>query len=326
VHGVQSAKAFLIPAATILMLLAFLAVPLLRQSPVLCAWTLGFAVLRGLNPLWFFQGVERVKAAVAVETTARTAAAVGVFFVVRAPADAWRVVALQTVFAGVSLVVLTVWLHRRVPLRVPRFAAAVRTLREVWRIAACRGSAGIYVQANALILSALASPASVAFFGGAERIIRAAISLMQPLTQAFLPRVSYLQVADPLAARRMVTRTLLGMGLLGMAMGTTAFVGAPLLVRILLGPGYDAAIPVLRALAALPPLIAVNTVFGIYWALPFGHDRAYFTAILSAGAANVALAPLLVARFGAVGMAMSAVTAEVVVLARLGPLYWRHAS
>ena len=50
----------------------------------------------------------------------------------------------------------------------------------------------------------------------------AAISLMQPLTQAFLPRVSYLQVADPPAARRMVTRTLLGMGLLGMAMGATA--------------------------------------------------------------------------------------------------------
>ena len=67
------------------------------------------------------------------------------------------------------------------------------TLRENWSIFACRVSSGLYIQANTLVLSALASPAIVAFFGGAERIIRAAINLLQPLTQAFLPRLSFLR-------------------------------------------------------------------------------------------------------------------------------------
>ena len=187
-----------------------------------------------------------------------------------------------------------------------------------------RAWGGLYIQANTLILSALAGAATVAFFGGAERIIRAAINLLQPLTQVFLPRVSYLHAADPPAARRMIRQALVGVGGMGAVMGLTAFVGAPVLVRVLLGSGYDAAIPVLRLLGLLPFLIAVNTVLGIYWALPFGHERSVLVSIVSAGVTNVALAALLVPRWGAAGMAASAIVAEVVVLALLVALYTRH--
>ncbi|HEY9229318.1 MAG TPA: oligosaccharide flippase family protein, partial [Gemmatimonadaceae bacterium] len=283
VHGTQSAKTLLAPAAVLAGLIAFVAIPTLRNDPLLVWCTVAFAVVRGFSPLWFFQGIERVQGAVAVDAAARAAAALAVFVFVRTSGDGWRVLALQAVFSTVSLVVLTMWLSRHVPLRAPRIDAAVRTLREASSIFACRASSGLYIQANALILSMFASAATVAFFGGAERIIRAAINLLQPLTQAFLPRLSYLQASDPAAARRTIRHALVGLGLLGGAMGLVAFVGAPLLVHVLLGPEYASAASVLRMLGLLPPLVAVNTVLGVYWALPFGHDRAFLVAIVSAG-------------------------------------------
>jgi PST family polysaccharide transporter len=323
VHGVQSAKTLLLFGSTPIVLFVLVAIPSLRERPVLLIWAIVFAVLRGFSPLWFFQGIERLKAAVAVDTATRALAALSVFVFVRSPDDGWRIIALQAVFAAASLAVLTTWLARHVVLQAPRVAVGVQTLREGGSIFAVRAWSGVYIQANTLILSALAAPATVAFFGGADRIIRAAINLLQPLTQAFLPRVSFLHVADPRAAQRTVRLAIVGVGLFAVAMGATAALGAPLLIHIFLGPGYDAAIPVLRMMGALPVLIALNTVLGVYWALPLGHERFLLGAIIAAGVTNVTLALVLVPRWGATGMAGSAIAAEVVALLLLGALYVR---
>ena len=323
VHGVQSAKAGLVLFAMPIVVIALIAIPAVRQYPVLLAWTVAFAVLRGFSPLWFFQGIERIRGAVLVDMLSRAAASLGVFVFVHGPGDGWRVLALQAVFGAVALVVLTAWLVRHVRLRMPTRAAAVETLRSGASIFACRAWSGLYIQGNALILSALAGPAVVAFFGGAERIIRAAINLLQPLTQVFLPRVSYLHAVDQPAAARMIRHALLGVGLLGVAMGLCGSLGAPFLVHTLLGAQYGAAVPVLRLMGALPVLVAVNSVLGLYWALPFGYERWLLGSIIAAGVTNVGLAVLLVPRWGASGMAASAIVAEVVALVVVGVVYLR---
>jgi PST family polysaccharide transporter len=324
VHGVQSAKTLLVLGTLPLLAIVLFAIPALRAHPALIGWAVIFAAFRGLNPLWFFQGIERVQGPVLVDTAARSAAAFGVFVFVRSPLDGWRVLALQAVFAGIALVGLTLWLARHVPLRRPRAAAAIRTLREGSSIFACRAWTGLYIQGNALILAAIASPATVAFFGGAERIVRAAINMLQPLTQAFLPRLSYLQETDRPAAQRMIRGALAGVGLLGVVMGLVAYIAAPLLVQLLLGPQYAAAVPVLQLLGALPMLVAINTVLGLYWALPLGYERYFLVSIIAAGVTNVAAALVLVPRLGAAGMALSAIGAEIVVLLVLGARYLRE--
>lgn len=317
VHGTQSAKAVLASAIALMMLLVLLAIPSLRQQPELIGWTFVFVVLRGFSPLWYFQGIERMRRAVAIDALSRAAAALGVFVVVHDGSDAWRVIALQALFGGFSLLALTVWLSQQVQLRLPNARAGIKTIRENWTPFACRASSGLYMQANTSILSAFAQPATVGFFGGAERIIRAAINLLQPLTQAIFPRLSHLQATDPAAARRSVRVSIVGVGLVGVALSAIAIIGAPLLVRVLLGRDYSAAIPLLRLLGVLPCLVAVNTVLGLYWALPFGHDRLFLNAIIWAGVANVGLAFSLVPRWGAFGMAAAAISAEVVVMAVL---------
>ncbi len=323
VHGVQSAKAILVLTVIPIAALTLLLVPAMRDWLDLVAWAVLFAILRGYSPLWFYQGIERQGVATYIDMASRAAAALGVFFVVHGPGDGVRVLQLQAGFAALSLAILSWGMHRHVPLRLFSARAGVETLRGGSSMFAVRASSGLYIQANALLLSALASPATVAVFGGAERIIRAAINLLQPMTQVILPRVSFLQASDPAAARRLVLHALWSVGGLGLAMGATAMVGAPVLVRVILGPGYEAAIPVLRVFALLPILVAVTTVLGLYWALPLGRDRLMLGSVLLAGGTNVALAMVLVPRWSAAGMAASAIVAEAVVLTIIGAAYLR---
>ena len=326
VRGVQSAKLMLLPLAVLIVGTAFVMVPVLSEHRELLPWTLAFAVVRGLNPFWYFQGVERVQRAAAVEALTRAFGVLGALVVVRGAADAWRVVALQAAFGAVSLVMLTVAMHRDIAWRGPSFHAGSRALRESWTIFATRAASGVYTQASTLIFGLVGSTLAVASFGGAERVVRAATGLLQPLTQVFLPRVSFLRASDPAMARQLIRRSFIGVGLLGATIGATALIGAPWIVRLLLGAGYEAAIPSMRMLAALPPLVAINTVLGLYWAVPFGHERAVLRTIVVAALAHIGLVLLLVPRWGAPGMCGAVVGAEVVVTIMLGSLFVRHRS
>ncbi len=323
VAGVQGAKMLMVLTAPIVVLILYLTVPSFQRAPAYLLWAGAFAVARALGPTWYFFGLERMKGAAIIEAGAKVLAALGVFLWVKGPEHGWRVLALQAVATSASLAWLTIWMYREIPMHRPRLAQALQTLKESSGVFLFRSSSGLYLQANAFVLGLLTTPQVVAFFGGAERIIRAAINLFHPLSQTLFPRMSHLMVTDADRAERLLTMGLIGMVGLGIAMGITAAVGAPTLVQVILGPGYESAIPVLRVLSVLPPVIAVGTVFGIQWALPMGLERPFYLFVLSAGVINIILAVLLVPRYGAVGMAVSVMTAEILVAGCLTALFKR---
>jgi PST family polysaccharide transporter len=153
----------------------------------------------------------------------------------------------------------------------------------------------------------------VAWFAGAEKIARSAVQGTGPITQVFFPRISRLMLTDrPGAARaaRMSVMLMLGVGI---SAGVCMFFGAPWLVRLLLGPGFEGAVPVLRILALLPPLIALSNAFGVQWMLALGLDAELNRIILAAAALDIVLALVLGNRFQHIGVGASVALAEVFV-------------
>jgi len=321
VAAIQGSKILLVVIVTLLSAALLPLIPLFRDHPLLLFWAWAFAVLKGLSPFWYFLGVERVKGAAMTEAGAKAVAALGVFVWVKAPEDGWIVLALQAGTAGLALLVLTVWLYGEVRPARPRVEQALSTMKASLGLFIFRASSGVYIQANAFILGLLTTPQVVSHFGGAEKIVRAAVNLLHPISQALFARLSHLVVTDPNEAKQVFRLCLVGMIGLGSIMGGVAFVGAAPLVRVLLGPGYEAAVPVLRVLALLPPIIAVGGVFGIHWALPMGLDRPFYLLVLMAGVLNIGLALLLAPRLGAIGMASSVVLADTLVALGLLALY-----
>jgi PST family polysaccharide transporter len=100
------------------------------------------------------------------------------------------------------------------------------------------------------------------------------------------------------------------MGMSGVLIGCVAFLLAPFLVHIMLGPGFEPAVPVLRVLALLPILLALSNVFGLQWMLPLGLDRPFNAIILGAGFINLSLAVVLAPHYAQMGMAYAVVFSE----------------
>lgn len=327
VWGIQASKLLLLPVALFVVVAVYAAVPALRVTPALALWTAVAAIARGCSPLWYFLGVERSQWAIGVETACRVAGALLVLPFITSPADGWIVLAGQ----GVAMSLVLLLLMRRLSAEVPRprngtvWLAARGALAAGRTIFAYRLAGSAFNYTNTLLLGTVAPGAAVAAYGGAERIVRAVTGLLDPLTRAILPRMSALRAQESDAAIRLFGRLL--PAIVGLAaVGAVALaLAAPWLIPLLLGPGYEAAIPIMRWLTLLLPIVATGTVLGFFWALPTGRDRLVLWATATAGVAAIIAVITVVPRTGAMGMVGVAIGGEAVVATILLAAYLRRA-
>jgi PST family polysaccharide transporter len=323
-------------AKVLLAIVCLAVVPILQQfvrpfrQHALFLWAGSLSGIgQGFSMLWFYQGMERMKTAARVDVCGKAAVAAGIFFFVHDQNDAWKVLALQCVGYGGTSVALLVMAYRNIRFRWPTPRATARALRESAAMFLFRSAVSLYTTANALILGAVGTPLAVGLYSGAERIIKALLGLLNPISQSVYPRLNRLLARDHERAV-VLARASLGIMLLGgFAMCFGVIIAAPLIVRAVLGPGYGSAIPVIRVLSLLLPAIALSNVLGIQWMLPLGLDAAFNKIIVSAGFLNLGLALWWAHRWQQMGMAWAVVASEctvtlammaVLVRNRLNPL------
>jgi len=315
--SVLGAKGLLVLCVAGLAAIAAATMPAFRRHPDYLGWALLQTLALGFSPFWYFQGTERMARPAAIDVAARAVAAVAMFVAVRAPEDGWKVLALQAAAALASTGIPLLWLYREVPWRRPRLAQARSALQSGWGMFVFRGAHSLYTTMNVVILGLFVPTRSVGYYGGAERIIRAALNMLAPLSQTLYPRISHLATRDPREAGGLARVGLRLIGGLGLLLGAAIALGAPLGVRIILGPGYDASVPVLRGLALLVPLSAASSVLAMQWLFPLGLERTVTAVILAGGMLNVGLAVLLAPRFAQLGMVWAVVAAESFILLAL---------
>jgi polysaccharide transporter, PST family len=321
--GVLGAQAVLAVGGVSLALLAAPHIPLLRDNPLLVLAGLLYAVAQGTTPLWFFQGLERLRLAATLEVTAKALMLAALFVLVKSPADAWKVVALQAGAAGVSTVAGIYLAFRSFSFRLPTLTLVVGALQRGWPMFVFRSAESLYGVANSFVLGLFAAPAIVGYFASAEKISKAVFGLLSPVRDALYPRLSSLVASSEQAAARLARTGIAFMTAGGALLAGILCAAAPWVIRILAGPEFTPAVPVLRVMAALPLLLSVTYSVGLQWLLPLGRDKDVNRIILCGGLLNLLAAFLLAPRFGALGMAASVLSAELFVAISMVLVVWR---
>jgi PST family polysaccharide transporter len=146
---------------------------------------------------------------------------------------------------------------------------------------------------------------------------------MWPVNQALYPKMAQLAQSDPGGTLKTVRLSLLFLGGLGLVFGLAIFLGAPLFVHLALGPAFRAAVPVLRVFSLWIPLTGLCTVITFQVILP-GHLDSQFNIVnFTAALVNIFAALLLAPRFGAIGIAWSAVIGQSYTLLAFAVVLWR---
>ncbi len=314
VAGVAGASVVLTAASVVVAAIAQLAIPAFRAKPsyLWLAWAI--ALTGGVRPLWYFQGIERMEWPSLWNGISRVAVAVALFVFVRSSDDAYWVLVLQVIASGAVVAVMWRRLYREIPYARPSRAQAFAALASGWRLFLFRGAVSFYTTANTVLLGWFVPAAAVTYYAAPERLIKAGQGLIWPASQVLYPRMNRLAGTDGAEAARMARVALAVIGGGGLAAGLAVIALAPWIVSWQFGAGYEAAVPVLRLLALLLPLVAASNVLGIQWMLPQGMDGAFNVIIIAAGVVNLGLAFYLAPRYGPYGMALAVVVAEALVL------------
>lgn len=324
VTGILTVQALI---AAVIALIAFAVqslVPQFEDEPLLLMAALAFAVIQGLNPLWYFTGQERLPLIASIDTGAKIIATGAIFVLVQEPGDGWIVLACHAAAAALTTGVGYALVLREVRPGRLSFTLIGETLRLGFSMFLMRISVLMHTAGNTFLLGLLVPPQFVAYFAAGEKLCRPAAWLLQPVNVALLPRLSNLIGQSPDEARRLAGLAILLMAAVGLAFGAALALVAPWLVALMFGPDYGAAVPVMRVMALIVPLIVLNAALISQWLVPHGLDRSLNVVIISGTVLNLVLALLLAPRFQALGMAWVTVAVEGAILIGLLLVLRRH--
>jgi len=331
VNSVNGAKILLVLVATLLATTAWIVLPQFQQAPLFLLLSWLAAVFQGLYPLWYFQGVLRMRRLAILSTFTRTIATGLTFLLVRNSTDGWIVLALQAAAIVAATLISLGWLYQEIPMRRPQLEQVRKSLNEGKYMFTVSLAAAIYGLAGSFFVGLFTNPVQVGFYGGAERIHRIMTNLFAIAGQALYPYMSQLVQGNPVRSIKVVRILFVLSCGAGLVLALLTMVAAPQLVQVILGSGFEPASLILQIMSLQLILTGVSRVLGIQWMLPLGMDRQFNYLIVGGGLFNLLLIALLVPAWQSVGMAVAFVLTETLItggmiwmLQRSNYAFWRR--
>lgn len=287
-------------------------VPKFRSDWLIYVFTFGVVIGNALLPIWFFQGMERMKYITFLNISSKLIFTISIFVFIRKADDYIYVPlinSLGVLIAGIS----GLWIVRRsfkVRFSRPDLKSIKHQLKEGWHIFISGISVSLYTTSNTFILGLFTNNTIVGYYSAGERLIRAVQKLLSPLSNAVYPYISKLASESREKALRFIGKLtfLVGSGSFIVSLGI--FIFAAFITNTILGPQYQKSIIVLRILAFLPFLTSLSTIFGTQTMIPFNLKAALSKIFISAGIINIALALALTPIYKHIGISAAVLFTE----------------
>jgi len=313
--SVMIIKFFLLLLSLGLMIIIVFSFKKFRQDWLIYYLTFGMVLGQTLFPIWFFQGMERMKYITFLNVLAKLIFTIAIFIFVKKASD-YLYVPLLNSLGFIVAGVLALWIVFKdfgVFFRIPNFKDLKYQLKEGWYIFISTVAISLYTISNTFILGLFTNNTIVGYYSAAEKIIRAIQGFLAPISQTIYPYVSKLMNESKEIGVKFIRKVTLLIGGFSFILSFFIFMFADLIVRIILGSQFTESIIVLRIIAFLPFIIGLSNVFAVQGIIAYGNVKIIPKITFVGAISNVILAILLVKLLQAIGVAISLVLAEILV-------------
>ncbi|PKH20164.1 hypothetical protein CIG19_18605 [Enterobacterales bacterium CwR94] len=279
-----------------------------------------------LLPVWFFQGIERMKSVTISYIVARGGITVPLtFLLVKDNND----VAMAALVQGAGMLVaglIASYLVWRTKIIHP---ANIRPKRI--RIS-LSGSLPIFMGIAAISMYTLSTPFVLGFvsdnhqvglYVASDKLRQALIGVFLVMGSALYPRVNKLFKESRTAAFSFIRKIVLIECSVTLVCSLLFFFCAPIITRIVLGDKFDDAVGIIRLMAPMIFLITTSVIMSNYILLPLGFSSIYAKLPYFTGVIHLAYAIALCHYFGALGGGMAILMTEIVSFSVLFIICWR---
>jgi len=313
--SVMTVKFLLGILSFIILALILIFIPKFRNDQLIYLFTFGMVLGNILFPVWFFQGMERMKYITILNIIAKGIFTVCIFIFIRKMADYLYVPLINSmgflVAGGLSLRIVSK--NFGIKFILPSFEAIKHQLKEGWHVFISTVAISLYTVSNAFILGLFTNNTIVGYYSAAEKIVRAVQGLLTPVSQTVYPYISKLASESKERALSFIRKLVVFVGSGSFIISLLIFILAAPIVDIVLGSQYQSSIIVLQILAFLPFIIGLSNIFGIQTMLTFNLKKDFSRILISAGLLNISLALILSLLYQHIGVSIAVLTTEIFV-------------
>lgn len=271
VSSVLTIKMIFFIVSLVLMALFTVAIPPLHSNRMLFLLSMLAGLSEALYPVWYFQGIEKMKYITFINVTTRILATILVFIVIKKPGD----YVIYPLLLGIgtitgALMALLVVFHRH----LVKFRLQTMTTLKIYFFDNVlyffsNVSTQIYVNANKIIVGAFLGMVDVAYYDVAEKVINIIKVPYSILGQALFPKVSRERDVN------FLKKILLYVLFFTAAIVTIVFVFSPLIIKFFSGTPNEGSINILRILSISLLPVSISIIYGDLILINFGLKTEY---------------------------------------------------
>jgi PST family polysaccharide transporter len=321
-----SAKVILMTGSAVALAALVTFIPKFRETADVYAASFLYVIGTAFFPIWLFQGLERIKVAAVALGVARILTVPALFLFVHSGQDCVLAAAIQASVQVTATIFILPILFASIKLQWyrPSFPDLVQTFKAGWPLFISGCALYVGTSSTTVVLGLAAGKAQVGYYSAADKLIKAVVAMLSPISQALYPHVTALKTASPDSALRVIRKSFVSVGALALCLSFITFLLARPICHVILGSSFTESINVLRWLSPLPLLFGLMSVFGTQTMLVFEMDVAMSRIMFASALAGIPLTLLLSILFGAPGAAVGSVAlASAMVIAMVATLRFR---
>lgn len=261
-------------------------------------------------PIWFYQGIEKLKIIAILNFTSRITSCVLVVLFVNEKSDVGLAILLQAmpvIIAGV-IANLNVIYQKYIIFEFPVWADVKSNFMEGWDIFVATLASTILTNSAVFVLGIYTTPSVVGFYAAVERIIRSVVSLFAPITQSLYPYNCKNFGVSFSVGLASVNKTGRPLALVALFVSLIILSGWDYVVDFLNLP--DGTFYIACVLSAWLFFGVVNNIFGIQILSASGHAKLYSRAFMLSALLTLALLLLIVPSLASIGAAIAVAVGE----------------
>ena len=303
-HSIQIIKFFILIIVLAIYTFAILFIDILYVNKELFFLSFGILIGQTIVPVWFFQGMERMKFITIINLIIRVIAVILILIFVKSPED--------ISLAGI-LSIYVAYKKFNLSFRIPKTPEILQMLITNRHMFFSTLSLSVYKNFNIVLLGFLSTNIEVGLYSAAEKVIKAVQSLIAPVSQAIYPNMSlkFSKLKSKEAVSKLIK--LAKLYLIPLVITLILLVFSKNTVIRFLGVNNDGFSNLFFILLPVIVFGSLNYLLGIVGLVNLNKEKYFNKATIIGGTINVILCFLLSKKYGAHGSAIALVIAEFIV-------------
>ena len=234
------------------------------------------SIFQGMVPVWFFQGIERLKIVAFSKIFFRAIGFIIIFIFINDEQDGWVVLISHTI---TSVLIFTYFIYKMLKIVGKIKLSKFKDLNIIWNNSAWVFLVSIipviFQNSAAFILELKLNSLQLGLYFGSFKIYRSLNTLYGPIGQAVYPRLISSNDENKESSIKLKWKIFWVLLSMGLFFCSILFFFPTLIISILLGNEYLEASKTLQLFGFILPLTAISHVLGRQWMLVQRNEKKY---------------------------------------------------